>query len=61
MHIIEEMVLFQNSQPVQHMELDTDKVQWSAQTETKPCLFLHTFLEVCNDNGLSQFTYWLFG
>ena len=27
MHIIEEMVLFRGSQPVQHIELDTDKVE----------------------------------
>lgn len=30
MHIIEEMVLFRDSQPVQHIELDTEKVKWSA-------------------------------
>lgn len=30
MHIIEEMVLFRNSQPVQHIELDTEKVQKNA-------------------------------
>lgn len=30
MHIIEEMVLFRDSQPVQHIELDTEKVNRSA-------------------------------
>ncbi len=30
MHIIEEMVLFRDSQPVQNIELDTEKVQRSA-------------------------------
>lgn len=29
MHIIEEMVLFRDAQPVQHIELDTEKVQSS--------------------------------
>ncbi len=35
MHIIEEMELFRNSQPVQHIELDSDKVRWSAVRENK--------------------------
>lgn len=26
MHIIEEMIIFRDSRPVQHMELDTEKV-----------------------------------
>lgn len=29
MHIIEEMVLLRDSQPVQHIELDTEKVRRS--------------------------------
>lgn len=39
MHIIEEMVLFRDSQPVQHIELDTEKVKWSAGWENKPSVF----------------------
>lgn len=35
MHIIEEMVLFQNSQPVQHIELDTEKVNLFAEEKNK--------------------------
>lgn len=35
MHIIEEMVLFRNSQPVQHIELDTEKVEKSAALRKK--------------------------
>lgn len=35
MHIIEEMVLFHNSQPVQHIELDTEKVQKNAALRKK--------------------------
>lgn len=35
MHIIEEMVLFRDSQPVQHIELDTEKVQKNAALERK--------------------------
>lgn len=30
MHIIEELVVFRDAQPVQHMELDTAKVKWIA-------------------------------
>lgn len=32
MHIIEEMVLFRDAQPVQHIELDTEKVQYNEKT-----------------------------
>lgn len=39
MHIIEEMVLFRDSQPVQHMELDTEKVQWDGAL-TKTCVLV---------------------
>lgn len=37
MHIIEEMVLFRNSQPVQYIELDTEKVQKNASSRKKAC------------------------
>lgn len=34
MHIIEEMVIFRESQPVQHIELDTEKVKSVAPKQT---------------------------
>lgn len=43
MHIIEEMVLFRDSQPVQHIELDTEKVQSNAARENQPSLFYSAF------------------
>lgn len=43
MHIIEEMVLFHNSQPVQHIELDTEKVdKCSAKKENKPACLINS-------------------
>lgn len=55
MHIIEEMVLFRDSQPVQHIELDTEKVKWSAGWENKPALFYRA-----HDVKLSKSMYWQF-
>lgn len=43
MHIIEEKVLFHDSQPVQHIELDTEKVWWGAERENRPSLFYCVF------------------
>lgn len=47
MHIIEEMALFRDSQPVQHIELDTEKVRVeSAVRENKLSVFYRAFLMV---------------
>lgn len=60
MHIIEEMVLFRASQPVQHIELDTEKVRWSAERGNRFSLFLQSFLMVQTNNKLSKCVYWQF-
>lgn len=35
MHIIEEMVIFRDAQPVQHIELDTNKVKRGVQSQMR--------------------------
>lgn len=46
MHIIEEMVLFRDSQPVQHIELDTEKVRVGARREKQGSFNSQSFLVV---------------
>lgn len=58
MHIIEEMVLFRNSLPVQHIELDTEKVQKNAALRQKTSQLV---LMKCSNNLLCKPIYQFYG
>lgn len=59
MHIIEEMVVLRDSQPVQHIELDSEKVQSSARRRDAQFV-LSSSLAVRSNNKLAKCIYWQF-